>query len=52
MEPDMWILDLQDIEKDTGHIIRHKFVKMLYDKGETELFFIRAICSIVNFVHT
>ncbi|WP_279133331.1 restriction endonuclease subunit S [Megasphaera elsdenii] len=38
MEPDMWILDLQDIEKDTGHIIRHKFVKCCTIKGDRTIF--------------
>ncbi|MCI6611441.1 restriction endonuclease subunit S [Mitsuokella jalaludinii] len=33
MKPDMWLLDMEDIEKGTGRIIRHKLVKSSVIRG-------------------
>jgi type I restriction enzyme S subunit len=38
MKPDMWLLDMEDIEKGTGRIIRHKLVKSSVIRGDKAVF--------------
>lgn len=38
MKPDMWLLDMEDIEKGTGRIIRHKLVKSSVIRGDKTVF--------------
>ena len=38
MKPDMWLLDMEDIEKGTGRIIRHKLVKSSAIRGDKTVF--------------
>ncbi|MCI6752343.1 MAG: restriction endonuclease subunit S, partial [Selenomonas bovis] len=38
MKPDMWLLDMEDIEKGTGRIIRHKLVKSSMIRGDKAVF--------------
>lgn len=38
MQPDMWILDMEDIEKDTGRILRYGLVKEKKVQGDKTVF--------------
>ena len=38
MQPDMWLLDMEDIEKDTGRILRYGLVKEKKVQGDKTVF--------------
>lgn len=38
MQPDMWLLDMEDIEKDTGRILRYGLVKEKKVRGDKTVF--------------